>query len=69
MRETGTIRWYNQTREFGFIGRDGAEDLYLNPRSLRDVRACLNLWDGIRVEFTVVENRGRLYAADVVVLG
>ncbi len=39
MRETGTIRWYNHTREFGFIGRDGAEDLYLNPA--RTARRCL----------------------------
>ena len=36
MRETGTVKWYNQTREFGFISRDGAQDLYLNPRGLRD---------------------------------
>ena len=69
MREQGTVKWYNQTREFGFISRDGAEDLYLNPRGLRDVNACINLWEGIQVEFTVAENRGRLYAADVVVLG
>jgi len=69
MRETGTIMWYSRTREFGFIRRDGAEDLYLNPRSLRDVTSCPNLWEGIQVEFTVAENRGRLYAADLVVLG
>lgn len=71
MRETGTIKFYNFARGFGFIERGGGgTELYLHATALRDPSSKVNLWDGIQVEFTVRENRsGRPSALDVVVLG
>lgn len=63
-RETGTIKWLDTRRGYGFIVRDGGGDVFFHITALRDV----SRWPekGERVEFTVVQGRKGPEAAQVI---
>ena len=66
-RETGTVKWFNPGRGYGFIERDEAEDVFVHHSNIRgeDHRS---LEEGQRVEFTVTQGEKGLQAEDVIVL-
>jgi cold shock protein len=48
---TGTVKWFNATKGFGFITPDeGSEDLFVHHSSI-DMQGYRELTDGQRVEF------------------
>jgi CspA family cold shock protein len=69
-RETGTVKWFNLTKGYGFIERDreGEEEVFVHYSSLRGT-GYRSLDEGQRVEFTVVRGPKGLQAQDVVVVG
>ncbi len=53
-RETGTVKWFNTSKGFGFISRDSGEDIFVHFRAIRGEGHRI-LIEGQRVEFSVVQ--------------
>ena len=53
-RETGAVKWFNSSKGFGFITREGQEDVFVHYRSIRGegYRAL----EGQQVEFEVTQS-------------
>lgn len=52
MSITGTVKWFNDQKGFGFIQRDGGNDVFVHHSAIMaDGYRTLN--EGDRVEFTV----------------
>ena len=66
-RETGTVKWFNNGKGFGFIERDQGGEVFVHFSGMRDLGAT-KLTEGQKVEFDVVEGRRGPQAQDVVVL-
>lgn len=67
-RVTGTVKWFNGTKGYGFIAPDdGSEDVFVHFSAIQG-EGYRNLDEGDRVEFTVEEGRKGLQAASVVKL-
>ncbi|OQR29327.1 cold-shock protein [Pseudomonas sp. T] len=64
-RETGTVKWFNTSKGFGFISRDSGEDIFVHFRAIRGEGHRI-LIEGQRVEFSVVQRDKGLQAEDVI---
>lgn len=67
-RETGTVKWFNRSKGFGFIIRDNGEEIFVHHRSIRnsdDTRRS-NLRDGQPVNYVVADHSKGQQAEDVV---
>ncbi|MEZ5503733.1 MAG: cold shock domain-containing protein [Halioglobus sp.] len=64
-RVSGTVKWFNNAKGFGFITRqEGEADVFVHFRSIKgDGFRTLN--EGQAVEFTLVEGPKGLQAEDV----
>lgn len=65
-RETGTVKWFNNSKGFGFIEREQGGDVFVHFTAIRDDGGFRSLKEGQRVEFTVTEGQKGLQAEDVV---
>ncbi len=65
-RLVGTVKWYNTKKGYGFIGREGGDDVFVHFSSI-NMNGHQRLEKGQQVEFTVVENPKGLQAASVTV--
>ena len=63
-RESGTVKWFNVTKGFGFITRDQGDDVFVHFRSIRGT-GHRSLSEGQRVKFEVVKSDKGLQAEDV----
>ncbi|MCK4392490.1 cold-shock protein [Candidatus Bipolaricaulota bacterium] len=66
-RETGTVKWFNATKGFGFISREQGDDIFVHFSAIRG-EGYRTLNEGQQVEFTVTEGDKGPQAQDVVVL-
>jgi CspA family cold shock protein len=53
---TGTVKWFNGEKGFGFIAREGGEDLFVHFSSIQG-DGYRSLDEGQRVEFDVAPGR------------
>ncbi len=53
-RETGTVKWFNASKGYGFITREGGEEIFVHFSSIQS-DGYKKLEEGQNVEFTVVE--------------
>lgn len=63
-RQTGTVKWFNAAKGFGFIEKDGGEDVFVHYSSIRG-DGYRSLQEGQRVEFLVTQGEKGLQAQDV----
>jgi CspA family cold shock protein len=55
-RETGTVKWFNGQKGYGFIARDGGEDVFVHYSAIEG-DGFRNLYEGDRVEFAVEQGQ------------
>jgi CspA family cold shock protein len=60
--------WFNATKGYGFIGREGGEDVFVHFSAIQ-MEGYRRLKEGQSVEFSVEEGPKGLQAADVTILG
>jgi CspA family cold shock protein len=63
-RETGTVKWFNDAKGFGFIEREGGADVFVHYSSIRG-EGFKSLQEGQKVEFTVGQGQKGPQAIDV----
>ena len=67
VRETGTVKWFNATKGYGFISRESGDDVFVHYTAIQ-TDGFRTLDEGQRVEFTVEQGPKGLQAANVVTL-
>jgi cold shock protein len=55
-RETGTVKWFNATKGYGFIQRDSGGDVFVHYSEIAGT-GYRSLEEGQRVEFLVVQGQ------------
>ncbi len=63
-RESGTVKWFNASKGFGFITRDDGTDVFVHYRSIRGEGRRV-LYEGQKVRFDTSEGDKGLQADDV----
>jgi len=66
-RITGTVKWFNGSKGFGFITREGGPDVFVHFSALQG-DGFKNLEEGQKVEFTVEQGTKGPQASNVVVI-
>jgi len=65
-RESGTVKWFNNARGYGFITRgEGGDDIFVHYRSIR-AEGFRSLAEGQSVEFELTRGDKGLQAEDVI---
>lgn len=63
-RVLGTVKWFNDSKGYGFIEREDGEDVFVHYSAIQ-ATGFRSLEEGQRVEFTIEEGPRGLQAADV----
>ena len=63
-KETGTVKWFNDAKGYGFIARDAGEDVFVHYSSIEG-DGFRTLREDDRVEFAVEQGPKGLQATHV----
>ena len=63
-RVTGTVKWFNDAKGFGFLSREGGKDVFVHHSAIV-AEGFRSLQEGDRVEFTIEEGPKGPAAANV----
>ena len=66
-RVTGTVKWFNGSKGYGFISREDGDDVFVHYSAIQ-TEGFRNLEEGQRVEFTIERGPKGLQATQVVAL-
>ncbi len=66
-RVQGTVKWFNATKGYGFIAREGGEDVFVHYSAIQ-AEGYRSLNEGQKVEFTLERGPKGLQASSVVPL-
>jgi CspA family cold shock protein len=61
---TGTVKWFNADKGFGFIARDDGDDVFVHFSAIQ-ASGYRSLEEGQQVEFDLVQGPKGLQAANV----
>jgi CspA family cold shock protein len=67
-KETGTVKWFNGGKGYGFIAREEGEDVFVHYSAIQG-HGFRNLEEGQKVEFDVEQGPKGLQATNVTVVG
>jgi CspA family cold shock protein len=63
----GTVKWFNASKGYGFIGRDEGEDVFVHFSSV-EMEGYRRLKEGQKVEFSIEQGEKGIQAARVIPL-
>ncbi|MEK7348080.1 MAG: cold-shock protein [Candidatus Eisenbacteria bacterium] len=64
MRKHGTVKWFNESKGFGFIAQPGGEDVFVHFSAIQG-EGFKTLAEGQAVEFEIVEGDKGKQAANL----
>ena len=68
MKETGTVKWFNGAKGYGFIQRSSGEDVFVHFSAIQ-ANGYRTLNEGETVEFELLQGPKGLQAANVMRAG
>lgn len=63
-RVTGTVKWFNAAKGYGFIAHDGGKDVFVHYSAIQ-MNGYRTLSEGDQVEFTIEDGAKGPQAVDV----
>lgn len=66
--KTGTVKWFNSEKGYGFISVEGENDVFVHYTAIQGMTGRKNLNEGDKVQFDVEEGSKGLQAANVIKL-
>jgi CspA family cold shock protein len=60
----GEVKWFNNAKGFGFLGRDGGPDVFVHYSSIK-IDGYKSLKEGDHVEFDIIQGNQGLQADQV----
>ena len=66
-RDTGTVKWFNSSKGYGFIEREEGDDVFVHYSGIRG-EGHRSLEEGQTVAFTIVQGQKGLQAEDVILM-
>jgi CspA family cold shock protein len=64
MKETGTVKWFNAAKGFGFLARENGEDVFVHFSAI-EASGYRSLEEGAKVTFVVTRGPKGLQAEQV----
>jgi len=66
-RHSGSVKWFNSNKGFGFITSDDGTDVFVHYRAIR-AKGRRRLQEGQEVEFSIIDGDKGPQARDVIIL-
>ena len=66
-REVGTVKWFHNGKGYGFITREGGEDVFVHYSEIQS-DGFRKLTEGDKVEFTLADGEKGLQAKEVILI-
>ena len=67
-RLTGTVKWFNNAKGYGFIEQPGSPDIFVHYSAIEE-KGFKSLEEGQKVEFEAQQGKKGMEATNVTVIG